>query len=343
MSDYNWLDLQLFAGEGAGDGGGDGAASGDTAVDAGQQRLLELGVPADKIRKRAKKPVVAPVESVAKAETPNSNTQVETSQDAAADHPAEENQTDSQAVSRMSWDEVKADPEYNQKIQEIVQSRLKSAKGAEEMLAKLAPVLEAVGMKHGIDTTDVSKLDVESLIRAVSEDPSYFQNKADEMGTTPEMARDMNELARLRKEKADREQQDIMQQKIQQHFQKMEMQGQELKKIFPYFDLKKELQNPAFARMTAPNVGISVQDAYYAVHRAEIQEASMRATAQKTAQKLSNSIQANARRPVENGSSSQAPSVITFDFRKASREQREALKKRIFDAAARGEKLYPGR
>ena len=46
-----WLNLQLFAGEGAGDGGGEGATTGENAVDPGQQRLLELGVPESKIRK----------------------------------------------------------------------------------------------------------------------------------------------------------------------------------------------------------------------------------------------------------------------------------------------------
>ena len=50
---YTWLNLQLFAGEGAGDGGGEGAQAGETSVDAGQQRLLELGVPMDKIKRRA--------------------------------------------------------------------------------------------------------------------------------------------------------------------------------------------------------------------------------------------------------------------------------------------------
>ena len=53
MAYLDWLDLQLFGGEGAagGEGGGDGAEAGASADAAGQQRLLELGVPADKIRK----------------------------------------------------------------------------------------------------------------------------------------------------------------------------------------------------------------------------------------------------------------------------------------------------
>ena len=46
-----WLNLQLFAGEGAGDGGGEGAAQGENSADAGHQRLRELGVPESKIRK----------------------------------------------------------------------------------------------------------------------------------------------------------------------------------------------------------------------------------------------------------------------------------------------------
>ena len=37
-----------------------------------------------------------------------------------------------------------------------------------------------------------------------------------------------------------------------------------------------------------------------------------------------------------------APSVTSFDYRRASREEREALKARIYAADARGEKLYPG-
>ena len=94
--------------------------------------------------------------------------------------------------------------------------------------------------------------------------------------------------------------------------------------------------------MTAPNVGISVQDAYYAVHRNEIQSAAMQVTAQKAAQKISNSIQAGQRRPDENGTSGQAPSVTTFDYRNASKEQRDALKRRIYEAQAQGKKLYPG-
>jgi hypothetical protein len=68
----------------------------------------------------------------------------------------------------------------------------------------------------------------------------------------------------------------------------------------------------------------------------------MQVTAQKTAEKLSKAIQAGQRRPAEAGTSGQAPTVTTFDYRSASREQREAFKKRILAEAANGRKVYPG-
>ena len=328
------LNLQLFAGEGAGDGGGEGATSGESSVDAGQQRLLELGVPADKIRKRAQKPAVKLPEGAVKT----AQEQQVQEQAATANNPTEETQTNTPA--RMSWEEIMADPEYNKQMQATVQSRLKSAKAAEETLAKVAPSLEVLARKHGLDPTNI---DYDALNQAINNDDDFYEERAVEMGVSVETAKRIDQQERDTARQQREEARTLEQQKIQQHIQKLEQQGEALKKTFPNFDLRTELQNPAFARMTSPNVGISVEDAYYAIHRNEIQTAAMQVTAQKTAQKISNAIQAGGRRPVENGTTGQAASVTTFDYSKASKEQRDALKKQIREAAARGEKLYPGR
>ena len=334
MKKYNWLLLQLFAGEGTGDGGGEGAAPGaDTAVDAEQQRLLELGVPADKIRKRAKgnaaRPQAAP-KSAPQAQQPPQ-------QQAASANPTEEPATEKPA--RMSWDEIMADPEYNKQMQSVVQSRLRSAKASEETLAKLTPALEVLARKHKLDPT---KIDYDALAKAISDDDGFYEDKALEMGVSVETAKkiDQEERATARQQRA--EQQTIQQQRIAQHIQSLEQQGEALKKTFPNFDLRAELRNPTFARLTAPNSGLSLEDAYYAVHRKEIQAAAMQVTAQQTAQKISKSIQAGQRRPAENGTSGQAASVTTFDYSKASPEQRAAFKAHIRSEAAHGRKVYPG-
>jgi hypothetical protein len=323
-----WLNLQLFAGEGAGDGGAEGAATGENNADAGHQRLLELGVPADKIRKnRAYKlntPAPRPAEAGQEKEPEQKQEQA-----AAADNPTEDNKTD--APTRMSWEEIMADPEYNQKMQETMQKRLKSAKDAEEKLGKLTPAAELLARKYNLDPANI---DYDALAQAISNDESFYEQKALEMGVSVETAKKMDQMER----DTERQQRTLEQQKFQNHIASLERQAEEMKKVFPNFDLRTELQNQSFARMTSPNVGISVEDAYYAVHRNELQAAAMQVTAQKVAQKISNDIQAGSRRPNENGTSGQAPSVTTFDYRNASREQREALKKRIRS----GEKIYPG-
>ena len=338
MTNFKWLNLQLFAGEGAGAGGegGEGANTGDNAnADAGQ-KLRELGVPEHLIRRRASKYAAKAPETQAKTEE-EPKTEENTAQDAAAENPTEE-KTDN-APARMSWDEIMADPEYNRQMQAVVQSRLKSAKGAEEALAKLTPALELLARKHNLDP---AKMDYDALTKAISDDDSYYEDRALQMGTSVETAKkiDQQERDTARQKKA--EELSIQEQKIRNHFTGLEQQALEMKKMFPNFDLQTELKNPAFLRMTSPNVGISVRDAYYAVHHDEMQTAAMQATAKATAQNISQNIQARQRRPDEAGISGQAPSATTFDYSKASREQREAFKRDLRARMARGEKVYPG-
>ena len=339
MKNFKWLNLQLFAGEGAGatgGGGGEGAATGDNnaTVDPGQ-RLRELGVPEDKIRRRAKYAAKAPETQAMTEEEPKAAENTE--QDAAAENPTEENKTDKPA--RMSWDEIMADPEYNRQMQAVVQSRLKSAKGAEEALAKLTPALELLARKHKLDPTN---MDYDALTKAISDDDSYYEDKALQMGTSVETAKKIDQEERNSAREQRAAELSMQEQKIRNHFASLENQAKEMQKIVPNFNLQTELKNPAFLRMTSPNVGISVRDAYYAVHHDEMQTAAMQATAKATAQHISQNIQARQRRPDENGISGQAPSATTFDYNKASTAQREAFKKDLRERWARGEKVYPG-
>ena len=337
MFNDKWLDLQLFAGEGAGDGGGETAATGENSADAGHQRLLELGVPESKIRKNRAYKLNTPAPKTVEAGQAKAQEQ-QPGQAAAANNPTEEKKTDTPA--RMSWDEIMADPEYNQQMQAVVQSRLRSAKGAENTLSKLAPALELLARKHGLDPTNI---DHDALAKAISDDESYYEDKALEMGVSVETAKKIDQQERDTARQQREQQKTLEDQKMEQHIAKINRQAEEMKKVFPNFDLRTEMQNPAFVRMTHPNVGMSVEAAYHAIHYKELQAAAMQVTAQKTAQKISNSIQSGSRRPSENGTSGQAPSVTTFDYSKASPEQRNAFKQYIRSEAAKGRKVYPGR
>ena len=352
MHNNKWFWLQLFAGEGGGatggtgasggEGGGEGAVSGvNDGVAAEHQRLLELGVPEEKLRKRAKRANAKLPEGAVRTTPKEAQVQKPQEQVATANENPTEDKTETPTPTRMSWDEIMADPEYNKQMQSVVQSRLRSAKGAEEALAKMAPALELLARKHGQDPANV---DYEALAKAINDDDAYYEDKALEMGVTVEAAKRIDQQERDQARQQRDEARNLEQQRMRNHFIKMEQQAEALKKMFPNFDLRTELQNPAFARMTAPGTGLmSVEDAYRAVHRKEIEAAQSQVIAQKTTEKISNAIQAGYRRPDENGTSGQAPSVTTFDYSKASKAQRDALKQQIRAAAARGEKLYPGR
>ena len=346
MAKNKWFWLQLFAGEGAGasaggEGGGDGAVSGDSGLAAEDQRLLELGVPEEKLRKRAKRASAKLPEGAVRTAPKEVQEQKPQEQVATAEENPTEEKTENTTPARMSWDEIMADPEYNKQMQATVQSRLRSAKNAEENLAKLTPALEVLARKYG---QDLENMDYEALAKAINDEDEYYEDKALELGTTVETAKRIDQQERGNAREKREKDRNMEQQMFQQHMVKLEQQGEALKKVFPGFDLRTELQNPVFARMTAPGTGImSVEDAYRAVHRKEIEAAQSQVIAQKTAEKMSNAIQAGSRRPDENGTSGQAASVTTFDYSKASQAQRDALKKQIRAAAARGEKLYPGR
>ena len=352
MEKHIKLNLQLFAGEGSagsagssGAGVGEGASSGDNgaiapAADAGQtERLRELGVPESVLKKRASRAK----SNGGTLQTAQSASDVPKTETAADSAPAKQDTPETEetqgAPAKFNWDEITKHPEFNKRIQTIVSSRLKSEKSAEEALGKMAPAIEVLARKYDLDAQN---MDYETLAKKINDDDAYYEDKALEMGVSIDTAKKVDQMERDNERRKAMEQRTLQEQKIQNHFTKLEQQAEAMKKVFPSFDLRTELQNPYFARMTSPNVGISVEDAYYAIHRNEIQTASMQIAANKTAEKIASAIQSGSRRPNESGASSQAPSVTTFDYTKASREQREAFKKDLRAKMARGEKVYPG-
>lgn len=315
MLTTNKLWLQLFAGEGgasasgAGEGGAD-AAPGETADAAGQQ-LRALGVPEEKIRRnRAHKmdrnPVIRNTEEV---------------QEQAAAAQAEDGQPTEEVKPKYVWDDVMKDPDMNREMQKVVKAAKGEAKEAKANLSKLEEGLKKLARENGMDEAN---LDYEVLGKLLT---GSYEKSAAEMGVSTEVAI-----------KLDQQRSMLEQNKFETHMRQLEQQANDLKKIFPNFDLETEMKDPRFFRLTAPGMPFTVEDAYHAVHRKELEAAKAQAIKETTRQQIANSIAAGQRRPDESGMSGTAPSVTRFEYGKASREEREALKARI----RRGEKIYPG-
>ena len=125
--------------------------------------------------------------------------------------------------------------------------------------------------------------------------------------------------------------------RFEEHIRGLEAQAAAMAADFPGFSLEQELQDPVFLQLTAPGTGISVADAYYALHRQQIQEAA----AKQAREQVVSAIQSGARRPLEAGTDSQSPSTLSFRYDNATKEQREAFKKELRRAWGRGETVYP--
>lgn len=333
MLTFKWLGLQLFA-DGAGDGagaGGDGANTGVTADAAGQQMLQDMGVPEHLAKKRAK----AFTQRMQRNGTPLQTAPKQEEQQAAAAQTPEQT---NDVPKRMTWDEIMADEEYkaryNESVSKTVQARLKNERGARETLDKLAPTIEALCSKHGLDPKNP---DYEALAKAVGDDDPAIDELAVKLGTSRETARSLldnrRENERLKADKERRRQEEAQAERSRieaEHYRKLVEQGEALKKVFPSFDLQKELQNDAFCRMTAPGRGfVSVEDAYCLIHRKEIQAAEAEVVAKRTAEQMANAIRSNGMRPDENGTTGQAPTTSVVDPRRMTPQERADIRRRI--------------
>ena len=132
---------------------------------------------------------------------------------------------------------------------------------------------------------------------AAREPPASPEEKtgAPEEPTVEQRLAALEEALARQSEMLARREQDLA---MRQHFSALEKQAEAMKETFPDFDLRTELNDPVFVRLTSPMVGLSVEDAYFAVHHREITEAN----AQAAAEALGNSVQAGRSMPQENGS-----------------------------------------
>ena len=319
LMDKLFFDLQLFAEGGAGAAGGDGGAAagagdaaGVIAPDAGERR-----------QKR-----VNPLADVKYGVQPDGNDSgIASATDEAA---STANQNDAKkSFKDLIKGEYKADADAW--AQELIRNRFKQNGELEEKMAALSPLLEGLGKIHNIDPTDIQQ-----LTNVVLDNDSLYEEEALQRGMSIDTLKAVKQMERENEQLKQREQQSIADQRMRQHFDTLARQADEAKRIYPGLDLMTEMNNPTFARLTAPGVGVDVRTAYEVVHRDEMRGTEMQFAAQKSAERVANAVRANSMRPAENGMhSSQTTSAIKTDPRTLTKADREEIKRRV----ARGEKI----
>jgi uncharacterized protein YajQ (UPF0234 family) len=299
------IDLQLFA-EGGASGTGDGGQTGETGTAAVSQGGKKGNPLAD-----VKYGIQDEPAQVTDVQEPDAN--------GAVDRNAE--------FEKLIKGEYK--DLYDAKMQDTIQKRLKSSKETVEKYEALAPILDMLARKYGVDSADIAALN-----KAIEDDDAYYEEEALEKGISVEQLKQIRKMekenAELKKQMQERESQE----KASQLYASWMQQAEQLKTIYPSFNLETELKNPKFMDLLrVPS--IDVRTAFEVIHKDDIMPAAMQYTAKAVEQKLTNKIIANGARPMENGTSSQSASLTKSDVSQLSRADRQEIIRRV----ARGEKI----
>ena len=228
------------------------------------------------------------------------------------------------------WDELKKGEYkdlYGRDVQKAIQDRLKNHADLQKELDELQPILAASKKIYGVE-------DTAALAEAIRNDERLLQQEEDEAeaaGMTVEAYRTLRQVEEDNRRYKEQEQKSIEDQMLHNHYQKLVQQGEELKKMFPGFDLQEELKDPRFMRLTSPNVGLSVEDAFYAIHGKNVAAESMKAGMERAQKQLGQTIRAQGMRPVEGAAHGQGQpaAAAPMDFRNMSRSQREQFRNQV--------------
>ena len=221
--------------------------------------------------------------------------------------------------------------EYDNRVQAAIQQRFKNQADLQGQLDQYAPLMDMLGSKYGVDGKDVK-----AVIEAVQNDDSYYEEEALEKGLTVEQLKYIKNMERENAQFKAVQEEAQRRQASEQILNKWMTESEELKAIYPNFDLRAETENPAtgenFIRMLQN--GVPVKTAYQVIHMDEIMGGAMAYTAQQTAQKVTANIQARGMRPAENGKAATAR-VVATDPARMTKAERDELSRR----AQRGERI----
>ena len=304
------LNLQLFAD--GGDGGGDGGSA--TASDGGSKVSEESGddrIPAF-IPEKAKKYYQKALEKTSGSTTGDGKNTSDT----------EKTTTSPSTTEKLSYADLIKSDEYKEDhkayMDKTIGDRLKKYKGMEQDNAKYKSLLDTVAQKYGIKSTDDNYLDV--LSEKIDADDSYYEKYAMEHDISTERAREIVTMER-KAEQFDAHQVEMQkQEQMRQHLMVIRQNGEKTKSQFPDFDLDSEWQDERFRRLCFANNGDTTA-AYMACHYNEIIPATVQRASRQIQAQTAQAVASNKARPIENGISSQAPSVVQQDFSKMNLQE----------------------
>lgn len=216
--------------------------------------------------------------------------------------------------------------QFDARMQDTIKQRLKGTKETVEKYNSLAPTLELLSQRYGVDVGNI-----EALNKAIEEDNSFYEDEALRLGIPVDELKKMRKMERenemLRKERDERKAEEHAARERAQKYSKWVAEEADAKKVYPNLSLDEEAKNPKFFNLI--NAGVDVKTAFEVVHRDEMIPTAMQFASERATQKVANSIRANGARPVENGNASQSATVSKTDPSKLSSSEFEEIRRRV--------------
>lgn len=298
------LNLQLFA-DGGGDGGDGGSASTSVGEALGGEKSGEKEIPAfipEKAKKYYQKAMEKTEGSTTKASTQSSDNAQPTNEQGTTE--------------KLSYQDLIKSEDYKEEhkayMDKTIGDRLKKYKGMEEDLGKHKAILDTVATKYGVNPEDENFLEV--LAEKIEADDSYYEKYAMDHDISTEEARRIVTMERKAAQFDAQKEQMEKQEQMRQQIMVLRQNAEKTKAQFPQFDLDTEMQDERFRRLCAANNGDTTA-AFMACHYNEIISNTVQVASRQIQAQTAQAVASNKARPMENGLSSSAPSVVQQDFR----------------------------
>ena len=191
--------------------------------------------------------------------------------------------------------------EFTKKTQAIIDKRFKQTKELEEYKSRVAPVVDGLMKKYGVESGNEARL------------MDYIEGSD---ADTEKPEKDTQRVASLKARLGE-----------------WVKQSGELKELYPDFDLRNELRSDRlFAQLLIG--GAPLRAAYETVHKDEILSGAMAYTADKVREQVVKGIEARGRRPIENGISSEAAVVTGVDVNSLTSQDILKILKQVENGAS---------
>ena len=216
--------------------------------------------------------------------------------------------------------------EYKNATQALIDKRFAKSKETESLLKEQSGILDLLHQRYGTRSN-------QALLEALENDDAYLEKRAYDLGMTKEQAQLYDRVQRENAQLKEMQQRAQEERQANEQISKWLGEAEGLKAKYPEFDLETELANDGFAAQL--KAGVPLELAYKTAHFDELMSSNTAYTAQQTAKKVTQNIQARGTRPQENGASNKSAFTTAKDISKFTLKDFDEIDKKL----ARGEKV----